>query len=548
MFINYLLKESENDFYHLTREWQMFHPSLIRVPFFDTEDPNFVYAVTYSEAEQKYYLIKVLISSGEIVWSTEVVNGGYGTPAILKNTVIMLKGFSDIVGLDKTNGAKLWEIKTEKRIRTSISVFDNMAYWASGDSIYVIDEFGNIINKIRIENSFIYGHIYKTNNTLLALGTKYNSFKEDSYQYLWIVDINNNLIESIETAKSNVISSDTSGFFVDNEFVYVPCEEQLFKINYKTKEVVWSNKVGGYAGRHLPIVYKGNIYYTTINGLVGKMNVDGDKIWEIKTKEESIMSPPTIVGKTLFVIADGYIYSIDLKNGNIFERNAIGHSPYSACVIKDKKLFIGAGEPPINGQLICFNLTEEIDFNTEVLINSYLTNNKIEDEIVSVTINFYKKINNAHLDTSVISDDMTLKGVINNDSSYSFRIKLKSNLIPGYYALPIRFEYKGIEYNESLVIAIETNIKLPNKRKLYDYEKLITEDHVLYSGNAITELIFTKIGKDVNQKELRKIIEYIKEKSNLEDADFQTWRLVLKRALSSPANTLEEFIKNEEKE
>lgn len=81
-------------------------------------------------------------------------------------------------------------------------------------------------------------------------------------------------------------------------------------------------------------------------------------------------------------------------------------------MIKDKKLFIGAGEPPINGQLICFNLTEEIDFNTEVLINSYLTNNKIEDEIVSVTINFNKKINNVHLDTSVISDDMTLKGVL----------------------------------------------------------------------------------------------------------------------------------------
>lgn len=311
MFINYLLKESENDFYHLTREWQMFHPSLIRVPFFDTEDPKFVYTVTYSEAEQKYYLIKVLISSGEIVWSTEVVNGGYGTPAILKNTVIMLKGFSDIVGIDKTNGSKLWEIKTEKRIRTSISVFDNMAYWSSGDSIYVIDEFGNIINKIRIENAYIYGHIYKTNNTLLALGTKYNSFKEDSCQYLWIVDINNNRTESIETAKSIVISLDTSGFFVDNEFVYVPCEEQLFKINYITKEVVWSNKVGGYAGRHLPIVYKGNIYYTTINGLVGKMNVDGDKIWEIKTKEESIMSPPTIVGKHYLLLRmDIYILLI----------------------------------------------------------------------------------------------------------------------------------------------------------------------------------------------------------------------------------------------
>ena len=62
------------------------------------------------------------------------------------------------------------------------------------------------------------------------------------------------------------------------------------------------------------------------------------------------MSPPTIIGETLYVIADGYIYSINSKNGNVFERHATGHSPYSSCVLKDNKLFIGAGEPPINGQ------------------------------------------------------------------------------------------------------------------------------------------------------------------------------------------------------
>lgn len=38
----------------------------------------------------------------------------------------------------------------------------------------------------------------------------------------------------------------------------------------------------------------------------------------------------------------------------------------------------------------------------------------------------------------------------------------------------------------------------------------------------------------------------LKGKSEMEDADYQTWRLVLKRALSSPARTLNEFIANEE--
>ncbi len=33
-----------------------------------------------------------------------------------------------------------------------------------------------------------------------------------------------------------------------------------------------------------------------------------------------------------------------------------------------------------------------------------------------------------------------------------------------------------------------------------------------------------------------------KDRSCWEDADFQTWRLIMKRALSSPATTLDEFV------
>ncbi|HEM2906967.1 TPA: hypothetical protein U0672_000604, partial [Streptococcus suis] len=66
------------------------------------------------------------------------------------------------------------------------------------------------------------------------------------------------------------------------------------------------------------------------------------------------------------------------------------------------------------------------------------------------------------------------------------------------------------------------------------------------SGAAIAEFLFSIYGKDMKQDEFRKIIDYIKERSKWKDADFQTWRLVLKRALSSPATTLEEFIINEE--
>ena len=39
---------------------------------------------------------------------------------------------------------------------------------------------------------------------------------------------------------------------------------------------------------------------------------------------------------------------------------------------------------------------------------------------------------------------------------------------------------------------------------------------------------------------------YVKRKSNWKDADFQTWRLILKRVLSNSAESLDDFIRSEE--
>lgn len=41
-------------------------------------------------------------------------------------------------------------------------------------------------------------------------------------------------------------------------------------------------------------------------------------------------------------------------------------------------------------------------------------------------------------------------------------------------------------------------------------------------------------------------VRYVKRKSNWKDADFQTWRLILKRVLSNSAESLDDFIRSEE--
>lgn len=48
-------------------------------------------------------------------------------------------------------------------------------------------------------------------------------------------------------------------------------------------------------------------------------------------------------------------------------------------------------------------------------------------------------------------------------------------------------------------------------------------------------------GKSISQKDFRDRINYVKRKSNWKDADFQTWRLILKRVLSNSAESLDDL-------
>lgn len=480
-----------------------------------------------------------------MIWDIEIVNGGYGTPCIINDTIIMLKGFSDIVGINKNTGNIEWEFKTNKRIRTSIFNFNNKAYWSAGNQIFEITEEGKVTKELSIDGAFIFGYIHKNENYLIALGTKYCKEKKDSVLYIWVFKNNEEKPFEIMLDKSCVISADTSGFFISDNYLYVSCENFLYKINYIENEIIWKKSLNGYAGRHIPVVDHEYIYYTTLNGLVGKVNLEGDTIWEIKTKEGSIMSPPTLLGKTLFVIADAYIYLINTKTGTVYSKKALGHSPYSACVLKGNNLFVGGGEPPINGQFICYNILNEDNKDTYVSFNSYLVNNKIEDKKIMLIVDYTSKVNNVKIDPSVISESKVVYGDCSKNT-YAFLISLKSNIIPGHYSLPIYFELNGKMYCESVVIVLHTEDKLPAYSKIFNLEKELKEEDVLYSGNAITELLLRNQGRKVEQKELRKIIDYVKDKSEWEDADFQTWRLILKRVLSSSANSLEEFIKNEQ--
>lgn len=110
--------------------------------------------------------------------------------------------------------------------------------------------------------------------------------------------------------------------------------------------------------------------------------------------------------------------------------------------------------------------------------------------------------------------------------------------------LPIEEIHK--HQTEYISIYIDKREQLPSSFVLHQYLKVSTEENIFSSGAALVQGLMKVHGKSISQKDFRDRINYVKRKSNWKDADFQTWRLILKRVLSNSAESLDDFIRSEE--
>lgn len=546
MFRNNLVSNlNKNEVYFLKHVWTKLIPGLVRVPFYSPLQKNYFYNVYYSEVSQKYYLSKINLLTSETLWKAETANGGYGTPLVLDNIVLVHSAFDGIACYDTNTGALNWELHTKTRTRCSLNTKDGLIYFTAGDSLYQISNTGSILKKIKIDNHFLYGNISFFNGKILILSTffsiKYNTSRLEA---LIINETSFTIKKKINLIDSPVISSDTSGCFIDGDIAYITANSFIFSLNLKDNSIIWSSNVEGFCGRHLPIVDDKNVFYTTTNGYYGALSKHtGQCLWVNHTKEGMIMNPPSAYGKSLFIMANASILILDKENGTIIQSVPCGHAPYSACIINGNHLLVGGGEPPLNGAVHCFRLVKDI-LNDKDIIH-YETN--ASDSSLRMSI-FIKEIRNCRyitLITQDISVDKYTESKI-KDMGYLFTIKLKNTNLSGYYYIPLimRTSSGRISYN-GIIIHLNKEQRIPTKKIIDDYIKPIIEENTLYSGAAISQAIYLKYGKIISQKDFREIISYVKYKSNWPDADFQTWRLILNRVLCSPANNLGEFIRNE---
>src|SRR3989338_5892241 len=103
MFRSYLT--SPTDHRSLSLQWIQRLGGLVRVPLFDSTNEENAFVVVYTEQTRRYSAVSFRMNDGEIEWQKEVVNGGYGSPAIFDDQMLLLSNFTDVTSLDKSSGA-----------------------------------------------------------------------------------------------------------------------------------------------------------------------------------------------------------------------------------------------------------------------------------------------------------------------------------------------------------------------------------------------------------------------------------------------------------
>lgn len=540
MFRNFLHSSSCAKYFNT--EWIKKLGGLIRVAVFDPDPNSFhAYVTTYHEQSNHYRATSFDIRSGEIHWTKNVTNGGYGAPIVTDELFIFPTKFSNIVALSKKDGREIWQIETSSRVRSPLNVKENKIYFSSGGTIFELDAEGKVTNQWVYDGAFFYGSVDVYNELVITLGT-ISDENEESIIKVFAFHKKTGLVYSLPISKSGVISGDTTGISWRQGLGFVGGDNLIICFRVNDGKIVWTTNVHGFAGRHVCTVDDHHVYYSTLSGVVGALDVnDGTPIWIINTKDTSIVSPISVQNNHLFLLADAHLNVLRSHSGQITRKVPVGHSPYSMVSFKGDFALLGSGEPPHNGLLFAFKFSDSvIEERDECFVS--LSNAFIESKFVDVLIHTSKLVENLHtakLDCSVFNQSELVKGERVNTNTFAFRVTLPPTIGSGDFVVPVHFYLStGEFFTKTVCIHLSRNSPLPPRAYLNHIPDIV-QDKPNYSGAAIGSALKNLHGDKIEQADLREMIDFSLNRSGYES--FQTWRILLRRALTSGANKKEQL-------
>jgi outer membrane protein assembly factor BamB len=536
MFRNFL--SADKYFTNLNAEWVKKIGGLIRVVIFDSDkNSSKAFVVVYHEQTSQYTAIAFDTKTGDTYWTKCVANGGYGAPVITEDAFVLPTKFTDIIALSKEDGRELWQIETNCRVRSPLNIVKNKIYFSSGGTIFELKSDGEVTNQWRCEGAFFYGSIDIFHELIISLGTIEDE-NGDSVIKVFAFHKKGNLVYSLPVSKSPIVSADTIGITWKNDIGFIGGDNLIISFRANDGKVLWTSNVEGFAGRQVCSIDDNHVYYTTLSGVVGALNIaNGSPIWSINTKDTTIVSPISVVGNHILILADAHLNVLKANSGQLISKTPVGHSPYSMVSIKEDYGLLGAGEPPHNGLLFAFKFSDyaPAERKYECFLSS--SNAFIESPCVDFLIhisNADQNLISAKLDGSIFNIPEPIDGERIDTSTFAFRVPLPPTISSGDFVIPV---YLNLNSGERLIkpVFVTLNRKNPLPQRAYlNHIPEIVQEKPTYSGAAIGATIKNLHGDHIEQSDLREMVDFSLQHSGYEP--FQTWRIILRRVLTSSAN------------
>lgn len=540
MFRNFLSVNEHSKNFKV--EWVKKLGGSIRVVVFDSDaNSNKAFVTIYHEQKNQYLATAFDTKTGEIYWTTGVANGGYGAPVITDDLFILPAKFSNIIALSKEDGREMWQIETNCRVRSPLNVKENKIYFSSGGTIFELESNGRITNQWSCEGAFFYGSVDVFNELVISLGTVSDE-NEDSVIKVFAFHKKTGLVYSLPISKSGIISADTIGITWKNGIGFVGGDNLIICFQVNDGKVLWTANVEGFAGRQVCSVDDSHVYYSTLSGVVGALDVkNGSHVWNIHTKDTSIVSPISVHNDHLLLLADAHLNILKSHNGQVIRKIPVGHSPYSMVSLKGDYGLLGAGEPPHNGLLFAFKFS---DSPSEEKFECFLSSSNafIESPFIDVLIHVSNADQNlilAKLDGSIFNLSDPIDGERINTSTFAFRVPLPRTIGSGDFVIPVYlYVSSGEFFIKPVCISLTRKTPLPSRAYLNHIPDIVQEKPT-YSGAAIGATLKNFHGDQVKQSDLREMIDFSLNHSGYEP--FQTWRILLRRVLTSSADKKEQL-------
>ena len=525
--------------------WLQSLEGLVRVPIVDVHHSDWGYVITYVEKRRTYEALSFRVANGKIRWRREVTNGGYGAPAQRGSQLIVLSGFTNVEALDTVTGRPLWRHTTASRIRSPVAVIDDQIVVTSGPTLYGLDEGGEIERAVTVTGVFFFGLCARgEKGAILTLGTKAGEGAETSRIYLFAVG-NEGVHWITDLGEGNVASSDTCGVQRVDDSVYVTSPGAVWSINVNNGDINWRSPLPGIGHRSICTSSDSRLFATTVEGHVTCYDsTDGTIRWSRLLSAEGIWMPASVFGSCVAICAGGYLWLLDIDDGSPLQKVPVGQTPYSACSLHGETMLIGAGDPPYLGLLIALDLVPE-NANAPRAVLERPCRAEPESEVMELVVSVEgvdsRRIESVVMDLSPIGDSPSAEPYAADSKRSVFRFLAEPGVgrRNGVYALPVRVLMVDGEEMQFLVgLELTASTELPQRVLLADVT-MEMQEQPNYSGAACMQALRGLYGEDLNQAELRRMVDAVLEKSGY--LPFDAWRIITRRLLLGHASHLEEL-------